>query len=151
MSISRMTDLTSIGTLFAFVLVCFGVLVLPRLSNDTKKKSFQLPYINGQYLIPILAFVFIYFGIDRISNAFTSMATESYQEYLYLIYVFVLILVAVLSFIRKYSVIPVIGAMCCMYLMIEIPPVSWLWFFIWMIIGLLFYSLYGRRNSILAK
>ena len=30
MSISRMTDLTSIGTLFAFVLVCFGVLVLPK-------------------------------------------------------------------------------------------------------------------------
>ena len=151
MSISRMTDLTSIGTLFAFVLVCFGVLVLPRLSPDVKKKSFQLPYINGQFIIPVLAAIFIYFGLDRISNAFAALATEGYQEFLYLIFVFVLIIVAVLSFIRKYSVIPVVGAMCCMYLMIEIPPVSWLWFFVWMTIGLVFYSFYGRRKSLLAK
>ena len=151
MSISRMTDLTSIGTLFAFVLVCFGVLVLPRLSPDVKKKSFQLPYINGQFIIPGLAAIFVYFGLDRISNAFAAIQTEGYQEFLYLIFVFVLIIVAVLSFIRKYSVIPVVGAMCCMYLMIEIPPVSWLWFFAWMTIGLVFYTFYGRRKSLLAK
>ena len=151
MSISRMTDLTSIGTLFAFVLVCFGVLVLPRLSPDIKKKSFQLPYINGQFIIPILAIVFIYFGWNRIITAFSAMASEGYQEFLYLIFVFILVIVATLSFIRKYAVIPVVGAMCCMYLMIEIPPVSWLWFFVWMMIGLIFYSLYGKRNSTLAK
>ena len=42
-----MTDLTSIGTLFAFVLVCGGVLVLP-----LKKKipgRFHLPYFNGKF------------------------------------------------------------------------------------------------------
>jgi amino acid transporter len=151
MSIGRMTDLTSIGTLFAFVLVCFGVLVLPRLSPDVKKKAFQLPYINGQFIIPVLAAIFIYFGLDRISNAFVAIQTEGYQEFLYLIFVFVLIIVSILSFIRKYSVIPIVGAMCCMYLMIEIPPVSWLWFFVWMTIGLVFYSFYGRRKSLLAK
>ena len=151
MSIGRMTDLTSIGTLFAFVLVCFGVLVLPRLSPDVKKKAFQLPYINGQFIIPVLAAIFIYFGLDRISSAFAAIQTEGYQEFLYLIFVFVLIIVSILSFIRKYSVIPIVGAMCCMYLMIEIPPVSWLWFFIWMTIGLVFYSYYGRRKSLLAK
>ncbi len=151
MSISRMTDLTSIGTLFAFVLVCFGVLVLPRLSPDVKNKSFQLPYINGQFIIPGMAAIFIYFGLDRISSAFAAIQTEGYQEFLYLIFVFVLIIVSILSFIRKYSVIPVVGAMCCMYLMIEIPPVSWLWFFAWMTIGLVFYSFYGRRKSLLAK
>ena len=151
MSIGRMTDLTSIGTLFAFVLVCFGVLVLPRISPDVKKKSFQLPYINGQFIIPVLAAIFIYFGLDRISSAFAAIQTEGYQEFLYLIFVFLLIIVSILSFIRKYSVIPIVGAMCCMYLMIEIPPVSWLWFFIWMTIGLVFYSFYGRRKSLLAK
>jgi amino acid transporter len=151
MSIGRMTDLTSIGTLFAFVLVCFGVLVLPRISPDVKKKSFQLPYINGQFMIPVLAAIFIYFGLDRISSAFAAIQTEGYQEFLYLIFVFVLIIVSILSFIRKYSVIPIVGAMCCMYLMIEIPPVSWLWFFVWMTIGLVFYSFYGRRKSLLAK
>ncbi len=151
MSISRMTDLTSIGTLFAFVLVCFGVLVLPKLSPDIKKQAFHLPYINGQFIIPILAIIFIYFGQGRIQSAFSSMGNEGYQEFLYLIFVFVLIIVAIISFIRKYSVIPIVGAMCCMYLMIEIPPVSWLWFFIWMTIGLIMYSVYGRRNSLLAK
>ena len=151
MSISRMTDLTSIGTLFAFVLVCFGVLVLPRISPTVKNKAFRLPYINGQFIIPILAAVFIYFGQDRIMSAFGAVGSEGYQEILYLVFVFILMIVAIFSFIRKYSVIPVIGAMCCLYLMIEIPPVSWLWFFIWMTIGLIIYSIYGRRNSLLSK
>ncbi|MBW7951417.1 MAG: hypothetical protein H3C56_02355, partial [Chitinophagaceae bacterium] len=39
----------------------------------------------------------------------------------------------------------------CMYLMIEIPANSWLWFFVWMSIGLSIYFLYGRKKSKLAK
>ncbi len=151
MSISRMTDLTSIGTLFAFVLVCFGVLVLPKLAPSVKQQAFRLPYINGQYIIPALAAIFLYFGKDRIVNAFSMSGNESYQEFLFLVFVFILIIVAIMSFIRKYSIIPIIGALCCLYLMIEIPPVSWLWFFIWMTIGLVIYSFYGRHKSLLAK
>lgn len=151
MSISRMTDLTSIGTLFAFVLVCFGVLVLPRLSPSVKKQAFRLPYINGQYIIPALALVFIYFGQNRIFNAIKEAGNEGYQEILFLVFVVILIVVSVLSFIKKFSVIPIIGAMCCLYLMIEIPPVSWLWFFVWMLIGLVIYSLYSKKHSLLAK
>ena len=151
MSISRMTDLTSIGTLFAFVLVCFGVLVLPRLSPNVKRQAFRLPYINGQYIIPALALIFIYFGQQRIMNAFLEAGNEGYQEILFLIFILLLSIVAVLSFIRKYSVIPIVGAMCCLYLMIEIPPVSWLWFFVWMLIGLVIYNLYSKKHSLLAK
>ena len=147
MSISTVTDLTSIGTLFAFVLVCFGVLILPRLSASTTGQSFKLPYINGQIIIPVLALVFIYFGQDRIKTAFTTIGKENYQEILYLVFVFILTIVALFSFLRKYSVIPVVGALCCLYLMIEIPAVSWLWFFVWMGIGLVFYALYGSRKS----
>ncbi len=147
MSISAMTDLTSIGTLFAFVLVCFGVLVLPKLSEGTKRQAFRLPYINGQFIIPILALVFIYFGQGRIKSAFAAIGKEGYQEILYLVFVFILVIVALFTFLRKYSVIPIIGAMCCLYLMIEIPPISWLWFFIWMGIGLVFYALYGSKKS----
>jgi amino acid transporter len=151
MSISRMTDLTSIGTLFAFVLVCFGVLVLPRLSPDVKRQAFRLPYINGQYIIPALALIFIYFGQHRILNAIMEAGDQGYQEILFLVFVFILVVVAVLSFVRKYSVIPIVGAICCLYLMIEIPPVSWLWFFVWMFIGLVIYSLYSKKHSLLAK
>ena len=151
MSISRMTDLTSIGTLFAFVLVCFGVLVLPRLSPSIKSQAFRLPYINGQYIIPALALIFLYFGQHRILNAITEAGNEGYQEVLFLVFTLIFIVVAILSFLRKYSIIPVIGAMCCLYLMIEIPPVSWLWFFVWMLIGLVIYTLYSKKHSLLAK
>ncbi len=151
MSISRMTDLTSIGTLFAFVLVCFGVLALPKLPPNNDKQAFRLPYINGKYIIPILAAVFIYFAKDRIINAVSTGASEGYQEILFLLFFLILNIVAVLSFIRSYSVIPIIGALCCLYLMIEIPPISWGWFFIWMCLGLLLYYFYGRRNSLLSK
>jgi basic amino acid/polyamine antiporter, APA family len=147
MSISRMTDLTSIGTLFAFVLVCFGVLVLPKISPNVKAKAFRLPYINGQFIIPILAAIFIYLSKARIQAAFSEAGNEGYQEILFLVFIFILIIVSIFSFIRKYSIIPIIGAMCCLYLMIEIPPVSWLWFFIWMAIGLIFYASYGRNHS----
>jgi len=147
MSISMVTDLTSIGTLFAFVLVCFGVLVLPRLSASTPGQSFRLPYINGQFIIPIIALLFIYFGQDRIKTAFAAVGQEGYQEILFLVFVFILSIVALFSFLRKYSVIPVVGALCCLYLMIEIPAISWLWFFVWMGIGLVFYALYGSRKS----
>ena len=151
MSISRMTDLTSIGTLFAFVLVCFGVLVLPRLSPNVKKQAFRLPYINGQYIIPAIALIFIYFAQGRILNAIIEAGNEGYQEILFLVFILILLVVAVLSFLRKYSVIPIIGALCCLYLMIEIPPVSWLWFFVWMLIGLVIYSLYSKKHSLLAN
>jgi len=147
MSISMVTDLTSIGTLFAFVLVCFGVLVLPRLSANTPGQSFRLPYINGQFIIPMIAILFIYFGQDRIKTAFTAVGQEGYQEILFLVFVFILSIVALFSFLHKYSVIPVVGALCCLYLMIEIPAVSWLWFFAWMGIGLVFYALYGSKKS----
>jgi amino acid transporter len=151
MSISRMTDLTSIGTLFAFVLVCFGVLALPKLPPNTVKQAFRLPYINGKFIIPALAAIFIYLAKDRIANAVMSGASEGYQEILFLLFITILTIVAVLSFIRSYSIIPIVGALCCLYLMIEIPPISWLWFFIWMSLGLVLYSFYGRRNSLLSK
>jgi len=148
---SIMTDLTSIGTLFAFVLVCFGVLVLPKLSaNGGVRSRFRLPYINGKFLIPLVTAVFIWSFYGRLNDAFVNIAKESYQEILFIVFVAIAIVVAILSFLRSYSFIPVAGALCCLYLMIEIPAVSWLWFFIWMALGLTIYFLYGRSRSKLA-
>ena len=45
--------LTSIGTLFAFVLVCGGVLVLQSRPNRPPSK-FRVPYFNGKYVVPAL-------------------------------------------------------------------------------------------------
>jgi amino acid transporter len=150
-SSTTMTDLTSIGTLFAFVLVCFGVLVLPRMAKETGSSAFRLPYLNGQFIIPAIVAVFVYFSWNRITDAFVNYANEGFQEILFLLFIFITIVTGVLSFVRKYSVIPVIGALCCLYLMIEIPAVSWMWFFIWMGIGLIIYFFYSRRRSKLAQ
>jgi amino acid transporter len=148
---STMTDLTSIGTLFAFVLVCFGVLVLPRMAKEAGSSAFRLPYLNGQFIIPAIVAIFVYFSMNRISDAFANYANEGFQEILFLIFIFIAIVTGVLSFVRKYSVIPVVGALCCLYLMIEIPAISWMWFFIWMGIGLTIYFFYSRRRSKLAQ
>ena len=61
-----MTDLTSIGTLFAFVLVCGGVLYLPKLIKVPGK--FSIPYLNGKYIIPILLAIFIFVARHRIGD-----------------------------------------------------------------------------------
>ncbi|MCO5286843.1 MAG: amino acid permease [Chitinophagaceae bacterium] len=139
------TDLTSIGTLFAFVLVSGGVLMLPRL--EKKPGRFSLPYINGKYIIPLLAALFIYLMRGRIIEAVENISSEGYQEILFLVYILLAIVMAILSFIRQFSFIPVMGVLSCAYLLIEIPAVSWKWFFVWMSVGLLIYFLYSRRHS----
>ncbi|RXK58061.1 amino acid permease [Lacibacter luteus] len=147
---SIMTDLTSIGTLFAFVLVCLGVLLLPKLQAGTQGK-FKLPYVNGQFILPLLVAAFIFLFRDRVAASITNLFHENHQEVLFLIFILIAVVIAALTFIRKYSLIPVLGALSCMYLMIEIPVNSWFWFFVWMGIGLVIYFFYGYRKSKLAN
>ncbi|AEI47933.1 amino acid permease [Runella slithyformis] len=149
MDASLVTDLTSIGTLFAFVLVCGGVLVLPR-ESPTGKKSFSLPYINGQFIIPALWLAFAFFTRERIIGAFSHFGNEQHQEYLFLIFTLLSFAFSVFGFLRKWSLIPVLGVLCCSYLMIEIPVNSWFVFFGWMAAGLLIYFGYGYRKSKIA-
>src|SRR5690606_15528824 len=111
------TDLTSIGTLFAFVLVSGGVLLLPRLPKEPGK--FRLPYINGKYIIPVITGVFIVLVYDRIIEAFQNVRTEGLQEILFLIFVVLAVVMAALSYVKNFSFIPVMGVLTCSYLMIE--------------------------------
>src|SRR6185312_3192174 len=46
--------LTSIGTLFAFVLVCGGVLMLNSQPQNKLYSKFKVPYLNGKYIVPAL-------------------------------------------------------------------------------------------------
>ncbi len=50
-SLDAMVDLTNIGTLFAFILVCLGIMIL-RVKDPNRERPFRVP--GGPYLLPIL-------------------------------------------------------------------------------------------------
>jgi basic amino acid/polyamine antiporter, APA family len=87
----------------------------------------------------------------RFTDALTHLGAEDHQEILFLLFVLVAVIISIFTFIRNYSIIPVLGTLFCLYLMIEIPAKSWMVFFMWMGIGLAIYLVYGRRKSKLAK
>jgi len=88
-NIAEVVDLTNIGTLFAFVLVSLGVIVL-RYLEPTRVRPFRVPWVPLTPLISIFA---------------------------------------------------------CIYLMIQLPKLTWIRFGVWLAIGLVIYFLYGMRNS----
>jgi amino acid transporter len=45
-------DLTSVGTFFAFIMVCAGVLYMDY-SGLSEKSKFRVPYLNGKYLVGV--------------------------------------------------------------------------------------------------
>ena len=139
------TDLTSIGTLFAFVLVSGGVLLLPKIKRETGK--FSIPYINAKYIYPLIYILVLILFYDRTTQAFSNILSEGYQEILFVIFIVLAGVLAILSFLKNYSLIPVMGVACCLYLMVEIPAKSWLVFIGWMAFGLIIYFSYGNKNS----
>ncbi len=82
-------DLTSIGTLFAFVLVCLGIMIL-RKRDPGLHRPFKTP------LVPL---------------------------------------------------VPILGMLVCAAMIISLPNETLLSAFFWMIIGLIVYFTYGKRNS----
>jgi basic amino acid/polyamine antiporter, APA family len=145
-----MTDLTSIGTLFAFVLVCGGVLLLPKKTKSPNVK-FNLPYINSQWIVIPLFFIFLYSFRGRLGDAIVNLPHDTQDQILFVLFVICFAAIAIASFTKKLSLIPVLGMICCLYLMIEIPTSSWIVFFGWMGVGLIFYFLYGYWKSKLGK
>jgi APA family basic amino acid/polyamine antiporter len=47
-------------------------------------------------------------------------------------------------------VVPLLGAASCLFLMANLPLVTWLRFGIWLLLGLVIYFLYSRQHSLLA-
>src|ERR1700730_5697381 len=76
------TDLCSIGTLFAFVLVCGGILVLPRKTKEAGK--FQVPYISGKFIVPALfiaAIVFVQIQFPDFFRNFFGLTDPDHPDY----------------------------------------------------------------------
>ena len=160
-------DFTSIATLFAFVLVCGGVLLIPR--KEKVPGRFSLPYINGQFIYPLIIAIAIImvalygkgyfsaaFNFDFSGNedyiagkaSFMDLATPKLSI---IIFWAICILLSIATFIKKYSLIPLMGVSTCLYLLTGMTKSNWAWFLGWLALGLIVYFLYGYRNSKLAK
>lgn len=158
MNLTEVTDLTSIGTLFAFVLVCGGVLLLQ--NNRNIERKFQAPYINAKFIAPAL-FVLIWLGFilfkpDAISSLVSltdpvDPSVQGWEVFKHKIpllgYIVIATILVVQCFRKSLSLIPVLGVLTCGYLMTELGWTNWYRFLIWLAIGLVIYFLYSYRHS----
>ena len=87
--IDTFAELSNIGTLFAFIVVSAGVIVLRKKQPD-RPRSFRVP------LVPL---------------------------------------------------VPILSIVCCVVLMMGLPLVTWIRFFVWLAIGLVVYFTYGQKRT----
>ena len=164
MNLKEVVDLSSIGTLFAFVLVCGGVLVLDNSKNPPARPKFKTPYINGRYVVPLL-YAAVICGLYRYFkketwDSFFSMEPHANEDgqmqagwdlfkhkIPLILFILLATAVAVLSFVKRLSLIPVLGLVTCFYLMSQLGITNWARFVIWLVAGLAIYFLYSRKAS----
>lgn len=222
LNLTIVTDLCSIGTLFAFVLVCAGVLVLQN-RPDVPRGKFRTPYINSKYIIPaalVVGLVFsftynreatmafitnkkqinspativtslnkeqtaaVYSHLLSIDTQNTTTGTQDLEHIMsryegneaqytamveslpisddlkyesgfnlfrhkipMWIFLFVLTGLAVWAYRKNLSLIPLLGLICCLYMMAELSVWNWIYFTIWLLIGLSIYFGFSRKNS----
>ena len=147
------TDLSSLGTLFAFVLVSGGILAISpndKSHGDGDKSGFRVPYINGQYIVTGL-FV-TYNGFMRSMPSNHDLTRDwSWEKFPYLTFYIVFLVMSILTWRKQWSVIPVLGVITNLYLIAGIGHWNWLRFGVWCAIGLVVYYLYGLRRSRVAN
>jgi len=143
-------DFTSIGTLFAFVLVCGGVLLMPR--KEREPGRFHLPYFNAKFIVPLLGMIALALIVTFDPNHFHRILGRTGGDVVVPMIVFYLLCVVMAwySFRKQWSLIPVLGLISCCYLLTGMAVSNWKWFAIWLVIGLACYFAYGYRHSRLA-
>ncbi|WP_462254402.1 amino acid permease [Ferruginibacter sp.] len=160
-------DFTSIATLFAFVLVCGGVLLIPR--REKQQGRFHIPFINGQFVFPLIVagaivmaaslsktyftdmFNFDFSGNEDYTSGKISFMDAATPNISLIIFWLSAVILAVITIVKKYSLIPLMGLITCMYLLTGMTKSNWAWFLGWLGIGLIIYFLYGYRKSKLAN
>jgi len=220
LNLTMVTDLCSIGTLLAFVLVCAGVLVLQNKPNISRGK-FKTPYVNSKYIFPLLMVVGLVVALTKfkqdtlnfISNekqiknpteiitalgedgtkkvfdfltektigqekptdleALLSTYYEDEIQYKKVIdslpisenqkyesgmrlfkhkipmWIFLCTLIGLLvwSWKQNLSLIPLLGLICCLYMMSQLSIWNWIYFTCWLLIGLVIYFGFSYKNS----
>ena len=223
MNLTMVTDLCSIGTLFAFVLVCAGVLVLQN-KPDIPRGKFKTPYVNSKFVFPLLMLIgisiaftinrqttmefitnekkindpttiiksldkeqtkvvfdflktkvtdyknddienvlgFFYNDAMMYKNVVDSLPIDDSLKYesgfsLFKhkipmwIFLISLLFFVVWSWKQNLSLIPLLGLVCCLYMMAELSVWNWIYFTCWLLIGLTIYFGFSIKNSKLNK
>ena len=106
--------------------------------------------MNAQFIYPLLlvgAGVWIHLSFP---TYFTNdiWTRETWPQGLFWI---VALALAVVTFTRKLSLLPILGMVSCFYLMSQETHKVWMRFLIWLIIGLLIYFLYSYSHSKLGR
>jgi amino acid transporter len=219
LNLTMVTDLCSIGTLFAFVLVCAGVLVLQN-KKDIPRGTFKTPYVNSKFVFPVVMIIGISIAFTWNKTATMAFLTnekqvnspadivtslnkeESKKVFDFLVaqnpttettdleallsslndneikykavvdslpidtslkyeggfslfkhkipmWIFLISLVcfAVWSWKQNLSLIPLLGLVCCLYMMAELSIWNWIYFTCWLLIGLTIYFGFSHKNS----
>jgi amino acid transporter len=161
MNLNEVVNLTSVGTLFAFVLVCGGILKL-QADNNRPPSKYKTPYINSKWVIGLL-FIGTVIALQYGTKGGISQFFSPYKEVdgkevwvlrekvPYYFFAVVFVVTSVLAFLKNLSLIPVMGFLCCSYLLCESGTSNWERFLIWLVVGLALYFVYGRTHSKLAK
>lgn len=162
LNLTEVTDLTSIGTLFAFILVSGGVLVLDN-GHSGKEDSeigggFRVPYLNSRYFLPLIwtaVFTILYFwtpadfgkllyNFPQTGSGFLKIIRD---EFPILIFIMAAIAMTFFAIRNQLSLIPVLGLLTNFYLMAQLGVTNWMRFLVWLLIGLAIYILYSRKHS----
>ena len=157
LNLTEVTDLTSIGTLFAFILVSGGILVMNPIGQQKHDgKGFRVPYADSRrYLLPIwvvILFAVWNSGIDI--SGFGSTSSEGFNvfemvknHFPFLTFCIVSIVITYKAVVKQWSLIPVLGLLTNLGLMSQLGVTNWYRFGIWLVIGLLIYFSYGAKHS----
>lgn len=112
MNLTEVTDLTSIGTLFAFALVSAGVLIIDK-NGKSKHKGFKIPYINSRIYLPILwVGILVVIGFYRSwNNIYMDFFPDNngvFNSELipFIIFIIVALILSIVGIIYKLSLIP---------------------------------------------
>jgi len=129
-SLDEMVDLTNIGTLFAFVLVCLGVIVL-RVKDPARPRPFRVPSGWGMSIPLYAAYAAAVYFLPIPTAVFWAL----------------LVLGAVAFALARSYILPALGVLSCLYLVYYLPPTSWLRFAAWLNFGFLIYVAHGSVRS----
>ena len=150
LNLTEVTDLTSIGTLFAFIVVCAGVLVLDSRKENVHGK-FRIFYINSRNAMPLLVpvlFVVLYFtSLNGIKDFFDFSHGVFMDKVPTILFLIIASIIVVFSVIKEFSLVPTLGLLTNLYLISELGITNWLRFIIWLILGLIVYITYSYKNS----